>query len=347
MKRIVLVAAIVVGAPATALASRGGGGGGGGHSGGGGGGGHSSGGGGSSAHSSGGGGHSGGGGGWHGGGGTTVDHRGSSGGGGWHGGGGTTVDHRGGGYGGGHYVGGHYAGGVWIAPTYVYDDSGYYGCSEYGCGDVAYDDGAMPTWTWELGGMMRAFRGPSFTRMGTVIGSDGLDHGYTLSSGTPVARDSSTAAADIRASFSASEHIYLGGEVQLGGLVRSPLQISSDSDVAQIASTTMFGAAAVAGVRTRMGAIEIGAELAGGVRSFTTTITSDTGDTGDSPTESITVPLAEARLRGAVWLTPQWFIAAQLGSGLLDRSDVSVAFMIGSSTRPYAEPFSAQAPAPY
>jgi hypothetical protein len=225
----------------------------------------------------------------------------------------------------------------------TYDADGdccYGGGYGYGGGGPSiWDDPSMPTMTWELGGLARTFRGPAFTRRGTVM-SDGGSSPYTVTGGTPSPRDSAAGALDVRLTFPTSRHVYAGGELELGGLTRSPIHLMSDGgngDLA-ISSTVMFGAAAVAGVRTRAGVFEIDAELAGGVRTFTTSIQPYDGGDNDNALETVPVGLLEGRLKGVLWLSPRWFVSAQTGAGVLDRSDVNVAILIGGSTHAFGQP---------
>ena len=218
-------------------------------------------------------------------------------------------------------------------------DCCYGGYGGGGGGPSIWDDPSMPTMTWELGGLARTFRGPAFTRRGAVM-SDGGNSPYTVTGGTPTARDSAAAALDVRLTFPTSLHVYAGGELELGGLTRSPIHLMSDGSSGDLAisSTVMFGAAAVAGVRTRAGVFEVDAELAGGVRTFTTSIQPYGGGENDNALETVPVGLLEGRLKGVLWLGPRWFLSAQAGAGVLDRSDVNVAILIGGSTHPYGQP---------
>src|ERR1700690_1719952 len=94
-------------------------------------------------------------------------------------GGGETRDHRGdyGSSSGGSSSGGgttYYDGGGTSSGGgggYSADDGGS-GCGMGGC-----DDGTVPTWTWEIGGLARRFQGPAMQRNGTVAADDGT-HAY-------------------------------------------------------------------------------------------------------------------------------------------------------------------------
>lgn len=261
--------------------------------------------------------------------GTTTDHRSS--------GGGDTHDHRSGG--GGSASGEtheHRGGGTY------YDDGPAYFAEDSGGGSCVGDCGSsivLPAMQFEIGGLGARFRGPAFTRYGSIPGGDGAGHDYMLTGGTPSERDTAAGALDLRATVSASPHLYLGAELELGGLTRSPIALMTDQPDARI-STSMIGVAAVSGVRARAGAFEIDGELAGGVRAMTTSITQSYNgpDASADSTETAAQALVEARVRGALWISPRWFVAGQVGTSLLDQNDQSFAIMIGSATRPYAEP---------
>lgn len=193
-----------------------------------------------------------------------------------------------------------------------------------------------PSWRLELGGLARRFQGPAFNRSGTVDTTSGTTASYDLASPTPTARDTAGGAFTMRFTVPASEHLYAGGELELGGLTRSPVRLMTDSPDVTISSRAMFGTGMVVGVRARHGIAELDAEVAGGVRVLSLSMQSyDAMEDDPSETESSLTGLVEARLRGIVWVSPHVYLAAQAGTSVLDRSDVNVGLSIGLASHDY------------
>jgi hypothetical protein len=192
-----------------------------------------------------------------------------------------------------------------------------------------------PSWTLELGGVARRFTGPAIARMGTVDTTSGTTASYALDSGAPAAGDTAGAAFAVRATAPVSEHVYAGGELEFGGLTRSPIQLMTAEPDLQL-SRAMVGGMAVAGVRARQGIAELAGELAGGVRVLSMTVqSSDAGDDDPSATETSIAGLVEARVRGALWVSPHVFVAAQAGVGVFDRDDVNIGVSLGFASHAF------------
>lgn len=224
------------------------------------------------------------------------------------------------------------------------DDSGAYVASSE---EVVTDDTGSPgpfldprgrSWILELGGVAQRFRGPAMTRHGTVETTSGDTASYGLDSGAPAAGDTGGGGFAARFTGPVARHLYAGGELELGGVTRSPIQLMTDSSEIHISARSMFGAAGVLGARARHGIAELDGEIAGGVRVLATTVQSlDAGDNDPSSTESSLTGIVEARLRGALWVSPHVFVAAQAGIGVLDRSDVNVGLSIGLASHVFGE----------
>jgi hypothetical protein len=193
-----------------------------------------------------------------------------------------------------------------------------------------------PSWTLEIGGVARRFQGPAFAQSGSVETTDGDMASYDLASGTPSAGDTAAGAFAMRFTVPASEHLYAGAEVEIGGLTRSPVQLMTDSSDIRISQRSMLGSLMVVGARAQHGIAELDGELAGGLRMVSMTMQSFDAIDGDpSASEHRVSGLVEARVRAALWVAPHVFIAAQAGSSLLDRSDVNVGLSIGLASRAY------------
>lgn len=193
-----------------------------------------------------------------------------------------------------------------------------------------------PSWRLEFGGIARRFQGPAFNRSGTVDTTSGTTASYDLASGTPAAGDTAGGAFSMRFIVPASEHLYAGGDLELGGLTRSPVQLMTDSPDVTISSRAMFGTSLAVGARMQHGRAELDAEMAAGLRIVSLSMQSVDAMEGD-PSESETAlsGLLEARLRGILWVSPHVYLAAQAGTSVLDRSDVNVGLAFGLSSHDF------------
>jgi hypothetical protein len=226
-----------------------------------------------------------------------------------------------------HRDGGSYDGGVYFEEQPVAVSDG---------GSPSLFSSSTPSFTFELGGMARRFRGPAFARSGSVQTTRGDLASYDLASGTPEAGDTTGGAFMMRFTVPASDHLYAGAELEAGGITRSPIQLMTDSPEIHISSRALVGTAAVAGARMRLGIAELGGELAGGLRVQTMTVQSfDAVDGDPSETETMLSGLVEARVRGALWVSPHVFLAAQAGTNVFDRSDFNVGISIGLASRAF------------
>jgi hypothetical protein len=214
-------------------------------------------------------------------------------------------------------------------PVYVSD-----GGSSSGGGDP-FANMSGPTWHLELGGFAQRFRGPSINRHGSVETTWGDMADYGLASGTPTQGDTAAGGFQMRFTVQASEHLYAGAELGIGGLTRTPIEFMGDPDI-HVSSRSLIVPAAVFGTRARAGILELDGEVAGGARIVSTTVQDvDAYEDDPSETESAIGGLLEARLRGIVWVSPHVYLAAQAGVGVLERSDVNVGLSIGLSSRPF------------
>jgi hypothetical protein len=228
-------------------------------------------------------------------------------------------EHRGGGGGGGD---------IYYTSDDVYlDDSGSSGY---------FENPRAPSWTFEVGGLARRFKGPSFTRSGTVETTSGDMASYALASGSPQAGDTAAGMFDLRLTVPTSEHFYLGSELELGAITRSPIQMMTDSPDIHVSTRSLVGTAAVFGARARSRIAELDTELAGGLHFESLTVQSlDAGDEDPSETETAVTGFVEARVRGLLWVAPNVFLGAQAGVGVFDRSDVNVGLTLGFASHPY------------
>ena len=218
------------------------------------------------------------------------------------------------------------------------DDDGGYFVAGAPDGGVARVDPHGPALTLEIGGLATSFRGPALARSGT-LDTNGMTYAYGVTAGTPSAGDTAAFGGVLRGTLSAWPHLYVGTELQLGGVDRSPIHLMDRSGDLVITSQSLLGIAGVAGARVRRGALELDAEVAGGVRAVTTSIqTVDAADGDPVASEAAASPILEGRLRAALWLGSHLFLSAQVGAGAIDRSDLAFGFSIGTASRAYAEP---------
>jgi hypothetical protein len=136
-------------------------------------------------------------------------------------------------------------------------------------------------------------------------------------------RDRATAAgAALRVSLALPAPLYVGADLELGGLLSDG---GADVDMGGVAAagpimaahrTLYMGAGGVAGVRGQLGRAGLAAEVVAGVRDVALSVESQHGDCLASETHHRTAAFAEPRVRIDVWLTPWVTVAGFAGSDL-------------------------------
>jgi hypothetical protein len=118
---------------------------------------------------------------------------------------------------------------------------------------------------------------------------------------------------------------YLAGELELGGLkgarVRAEMTSSGTLGSPDItpASVMVIGGVGVAGVGGRVTSfLDLGAEVAGGVRAFAYQFESSYLACETTSTVTTAQAVLEARARASLWLTPQVSLSALLGKSAID-----------------------------
>jgi hypothetical protein len=177
----------------------------------------------------------------------------------------------------------------------------------------------------EAGALVRRF--PSL--LGGQVGS--VAHGvesftYHTIQPASVRRFDTAVLSSLRATVGLTHVLYGGLELDLGSVF--PREAS-----AEMTSTGVFGspdlqprhglaadALGVAGVRVGTGFGALGVELAGGVRSVAYAFRSNYHDCWQSTSVSALAAVAEARVRGELWLTPWLTAGVAVGTSVLERS---------------------------
>lgn len=139
--------------------------------------------------------------------------------------------------------------------------------------------------------------------------------------------DRSTAAgASLRLALALPAHIYVGADLEIGGLVSGTgaevqMDPASEAAAAMSASRRLYvGAGGVAGVRGRLGPTALSAELVAGVRDVSMSVDSQLGACVLSETHHRVAAFAEPRVRVDLWITPWVSIAAFAGSDVTGNS---------------------------
>lgn len=220
------------------------------------------------------------------------------------------------------------------------DDSdvvGYRQCEKYGAWGT---DLGMPRVAFETGVAVRRFESLLGNRTGTVAhGAESFTYRTVASRSDPL---DTAVVAILRATVSLPRGLYVALEADLGGLA----QPSSAS--AEMMSEGVFGSPALdqhrgfvvdglgaLGVRAQTKRLGFGAELLGGLRGVTYHFQSDYHHCAAGTDIHALAPVAEARARGDLWLTPWLTAGATIGTSLLERGAWMGGLYFGLHTRSF------------
>ncbi len=134
--------------------------------------------------------------------------------------------------------------------------------------------------------------------------------------------DRATAAgAALRLALALPAPLYVGADLELGGLVSdtgADVEMTGGGAGPSMAAhrTLYVGAGGVAGVRGQLGRAGLAAEVVAGVRDVSLSVESQHGACITSETHHLTAAFVEPRVRVDVWLTPWITIAGFAGSEL-------------------------------
>jgi hypothetical protein len=245
----------------------------------------------------------------------------------------------GGGTGGGGHGGSH-AGQLHTTPA-CEDDSDVVGlrhCSKFG--DWATDLG-MPQIIIEAGAVVRRFASLLDRQTGTV--THGVESFSYRVLQTARSRPLDTAVlSSLRAGVALPHGLYTALEVDLGGLARpgaTPTEMMSTGvfgspDLRQDHGFIVDSVGAV-GVHGTVGSGGLGVELAGGMRGVSYSFHSSYHDCEQSTSVRALAAIAEARVRGELWLGPWVTAGVTVGTSVLDRNSWMGGVYLGVHTRAF------------
>ena len=146
----------------------------------------------------------------------------------------------------------------------------------------------------------------------------------------------------IRAGFGLAHGLYTGLEVDLGALT----QLAPAAT--EMMSTGVFGAPdlqqergflvdsfGVVGIHGAIGSGGLGVELAGGMRAASYSFHSSYHDCQQSTSITALAPVAEARARGELWLSPWLTAGVTVGASVLERNTWMGGVYLGVHTRAF------------
>jgi hypothetical protein len=208
----------------------------------------------------------------------------------------------------------------------VSDVVGHQRCTRFGAGWAGR--ARLPALSAEVGVFTRALD-TGFTAAGAME-HDTATVAYSVA---PDGDRSTAAGAAMRLSMALPAHLYIGADLELGGLLTgtgADVEMVPGQDAptpSMTASRRLYmGAGGVAGVRGRLGPAALSAELVAGLRDVSLSVESHLGTCILSETHHRLAAFAEPRIRLDLWLTPWVTLAAFAGSDINGNSR-----MIGSS----------------
>jgi hypothetical protein len=200
------------------------------------------------------------------------------------------------------------------------DIHGYRHCTQFG----AWGRNAKwPTLHVEIGSAMRRFASPLGERIGTV--THGLEaFQYRVIAPQAGAALDTAVVGQLRLGVELRHGLYLGVEGEAGGVTHgradAEMMSAGERGAPELVAShvLLFGGLAVVGARTRIGALDLGLEAAGGAHLVVYGYESHyfACDTTTSITE--VMPALEARARAAVWATPFLSLGVTAGKSLID-----------------------------
>jgi hypothetical protein len=259
-----------------------------------------------------------------------IAHAGCRGGGGGGGGGGG----RGGGGGGG---GGGTRSGVRACED-TSDVVGYRRCTKFGAWGTNL---RMPHIIIEAGVIVRQFGSLLDSQVGTVAHGD-ESFVYRVVSRTGGRPIDTAVLSTMRAGIGLSHGFYAAVEADLGGLAQP------GAATTEMMSTGVFGTPALhqergfvvdtlatAGVHGAIGAAGLGVELSGGLRSVSYSFQSDYHTCEQSTGIAAFAPVAEARARGELWISPWLTAGVTIGTSVIEQHTWMGGLYLGVHSRAF------------
>ena len=189
---------------------------------------------------------------------------------------------------------------------------------------------ARPPITLDIGFAARTFASPLGTKSGSVS-HDGQAFGYRVVG--PAARDNAPLenafVGQLRVGKPLPYNFYTAAELELGALAGaavSPEMTSSGplgTPTLTPSTVMMLGGTGILGIGGRVtSSLDLGVELAGGVRVLAYSFDSTYLACETSTTITAAQPMLEARARASLWLTPHVALSALAGKSALDNGMV-------------------------
>jgi hypothetical protein len=200
------------------------------------------------------------------------------------------------------------------------DIHGYRECKKFGAWSAG---SSLPAFHLELGTAMRRFASPLGERTGTVThGMESFQ--YRVIAPEARAALDTAVVAQLRLGVGLRHGLFVAVEGEVGGVTdgRSEAEMMSAGERGapdiSASSVVLVGGLAVVGARTRIGALDLGLEAAGGAHAVVYGYQSHylACETTTSITE--VMPALEARARAALWATPYISLGVTAGKSLID-----------------------------
>lgn len=259
-------------------------------------------------------------------------------------GGGSSGSGGGGGSGGGFTLNGGWADHVATHVASACEDTsdvvGYRRCKQFGTWG---SDLRRPQITVEAGAMLRRFPSLLDGHMGSVThGAETFAFRTVQSSSAPARALDTAVLSTMRVSAGMTSGLYGGLEVDLGGVTRPGATgtemmstgVFGSPDVQQSGGFIMDSVGLV-GLRGRTGSGTLGVEVAGGLRAVSYDFHSSYHGCESMTGIMAFSPVAEARARGELWLSPWLTAGAMVGASVLERNAWMGGLYLGLHSRAF------------
>jgi hypothetical protein len=243
-----------------------------------------------------------------------------------------------GGSGGGHGGGGHGGGGGHASCTDDSDVVGYRHCTSFGAWASKL---GLPHIAFEAGAIVRRFGSLLDGQTGHVThGGEAFAYRVATPVGGPRSLDTAVLST-MRATVGLSHGFYSAVELDLGGLAqpgRAQAEMSTGTfGTPDLAPRRGFVADSLGtiGVHSALHGGGVGVELSGGMRAVSYHFRSSYHDCEQMTVVTAVAPIAEARVRGELWLSPWVTAGVTAGTSVLESHAWMGGLYIGLHTRAF------------
>jgi len=219
------------------------------------------------------------------------------------------------------------------------DVAGYARCKKFGAWGANL---RFPSLIIELGTAVRQFASPLGERAGTISHGD-ESFSYRVigpSSGARKLPLDTAVVATLRVGVALRYGFYVAADAEVGaltdGTARAEMTSSGVRGTPAIEQTSVavLSGLGVAGVRARLGSLNLGVEAAGGFRTLTYNYDSKYHACEETMSITTGMTVLEARARAAVWVSPFVTLGATAGKSLIDDSWVGGIY-VGAHSRAF------------